>query len=154
MSQEKINAAVAKLHSEIANAKAREPIANHEANKAKLVALFKAESEKGWEEVFGKEVLDRCLAAFDDSALRSWSARGRYGRLRRSGFDFPARDATCWIWRLIPRGSCGTHRKVAIRGRSRSTLSGPGWWAGPGGRRWTFRASSRSHRIGPKYSAG
>lgn len=65
MSQEKINAAVAKLHSEIANAKAREPIANHEANKAKLVALFKAESEKGWEEVFGKEVLDRCLSAFE-----------------------------------------------------------------------------------------
>ena len=64
--QSKINAAVSKLHSEIANAKAREPIANHEANKAKLITLFKAESEKkGWQEVYGKEVLDRCLAAFE-----------------------------------------------------------------------------------------
>lgn len=63
--QSKINAAVSKLHSEIANAKVREPIANHEANKAKLITLFKAEFEKGWQEVYGKEVLDRCLAAFE-----------------------------------------------------------------------------------------
>lgn len=63
--QSKINAAVSKLHSEIANAKAREPVANHAENRAKLITLFKAESEKGWEEVYGKVVLDRCLEAFE-----------------------------------------------------------------------------------------
>ncbi len=89
-SQEKINAAVTKLHSEIANAKAREPIANHEANKAKLIALFKAESEKGWEEVFGKEVLDRCLAAFekacdDQSYVAVCAAYAKHGAFSAGG---------------------------------------------------------------------
>ena len=67
MSQEKITAAVAKLHAEMANAKAtaREPVANHDANKAKLVALVKAEAEKGWVDICGQEVLDRCLSAFE-----------------------------------------------------------------------------------------
>lgn len=90
MSQEKINAAVTKLHSEIANAKAREPIANHEANKAKLVALFKAESEKGWEEVFGKEVMDRCQAAFgkacdDQSYVAVCAAYAKHGAFSVGG---------------------------------------------------------------------
>lgn len=66
MSQEKIAAAVAKLHADIKNPSAREPVAKHEENKAKLVAMVKAEAENGgWVVVCGQEVLDLCLSAFE-----------------------------------------------------------------------------------------